>query len=160
MTRHTTEKDRFRIRVLYFDARQNRKEIMRTTGFSLPQIRTAIESGAVKKRSGRPSRKNAKVTATPESRSETAEPEGAQGSAEPEAVQSETAQSEAAQSEAAQSEVAQSEAARSQSAEPVTTETEAAEPEASPESAPQSAPETTEADPAEQLVQVVAKALQ
>ena len=54
MTRQTTEKDRYRIRVLFFEGKHPKAEIHRLTGFSMHQIRKAIDSEKIKPRSGRP----------------------------------------------------------------------------------------------------------
>lgn len=55
-TKHLTERERFRVRTLYFDAFMSKKRIEEVTGYSIGQIRHAIsaKSSAVAPRSGRP----------------------------------------------------------------------------------------------------------
>ncbi|KAI1139236.1 hypothetical protein F5Y05DRAFT_342311 [Hypoxylon sp. FL0543] len=55
-TKHLTERERFRIRTLYYDASMSKKRIAEITGHSLGQIRHAVsaKSSAVAPRSGRP----------------------------------------------------------------------------------------------------------
>ncbi|KAI0845028.1 hypothetical protein F5Y00DRAFT_183750 [Daldinia vernicosa] len=55
-TKHLTERERFRVRTLYYDASMSKKRIEEVTGYSLSQIRTAIraKSSAIPPRSGRP----------------------------------------------------------------------------------------------------------
>ncbi|KAI2627677.1 hypothetical protein GGR54DRAFT_636805 [Hypoxylon sp. NC1633] len=55
-TKHLTERERFRVRTLYYDACMSKKRIEEVTGYSSSQVRTAIraQSAAVPPRSGRP----------------------------------------------------------------------------------------------------------
>ncbi|KAI5863905.1 hypothetical protein GGS23DRAFT_596394 [Durotheca rogersii] len=55
-TKHLTERERFRVRTLYYDACMSKTRIMNITGYSLSQIRTAVraKTSAVAPRSGRP----------------------------------------------------------------------------------------------------------
>ncbi|KAL7619577.1 hypothetical protein AAE478_010118 [Parahypoxylon ruwenzoriense] len=55
-TKHLTERERFRVRTLYYDACMSKKRIQEITGYSNSQIRTAIraKSAAVPPRTGRP----------------------------------------------------------------------------------------------------------
>lgn len=57
-TKHLTEQERFRVRVLYYDACMTKKRIEEITGYSEGQIRTAIaaKSAQVGVRAGRPKR--------------------------------------------------------------------------------------------------------
>ncbi|XDG05052.1 hypothetical protein ABKA04_004667 [Annulohypoxylon sp. FPYF3050] len=56
--KHLTELERYRIRVLYFDAKFTYPRIKQVTGYSVSQIRTAVhaQTAAVAPRSGRPKR--------------------------------------------------------------------------------------------------------
>ncbi|KAI1088593.1 hypothetical protein F5B19DRAFT_420841 [Rostrohypoxylon terebratum] len=56
--KHLTEMERYRIRVLYFDAKFTYPRIKAITGYSISQIRTAVraQTAAVAPRSGRPKR--------------------------------------------------------------------------------------------------------
>ncbi|KAI1475954.1 hypothetical protein F4774DRAFT_268211 [Daldinia eschscholtzii] len=55
-TKHLTERERFRVRTLYYDASMSKKRIEEVTGYSISQIRTAIraKSSEIPPRSGRP----------------------------------------------------------------------------------------------------------
>ncbi|KAI1468365.1 uncharacterized protein F4812DRAFT_458801 [Daldinia caldariorum] len=59
-TKHLTERERFRVRTLYYDASMSKKRIEEVTGYSISQIRTAIraKSSAIPPRSGRPKKGN------------------------------------------------------------------------------------------------------
>ncbi|KAI1442859.1 hypothetical protein F5Y02DRAFT_420628 [Annulohypoxylon stygium] len=56
--KHLTELERYRIRVLYFDAKFTYPRIKQVTGYSISQIRTAVhaQTAAVAPRPGRPKR--------------------------------------------------------------------------------------------------------
>ncbi|KAH9906069.1 hypothetical protein F4778DRAFT_693052 [Xylariomycetidae sp. FL2044] len=55
-TKHLTEMERFRVRILYYDACMTKKRICEITGYSESQVRTAVRapSAAIGKRAGRP----------------------------------------------------------------------------------------------------------
>ncbi|KAI1645144.1 hypothetical protein F4815DRAFT_164735 [Daldinia loculata] len=65
-TKHLTERERFRVRTLYYDASMSKKRIEEVTGYSLSQIRTAIraKSSAIPPRSGRPKKAGKDNSAT------------------------------------------------------------------------------------------------
>ncbi|KAJ2988469.1 hypothetical protein NUW58_g3961 [Xylaria curta] len=44
-TKHLTELERFRVRTLYYDAKLSRGRIRQITGYSVSQIKTAIQEG-------------------------------------------------------------------------------------------------------------------
>ncbi|KAI0122703.1 hypothetical protein F4814DRAFT_409669 [Daldinia grandis] len=65
-TKHLTERERFRVRTLYYDASMSKKRIEEVTGYSISQIRTAIraKSSAIPPRSGRPKKAGKDHSAT------------------------------------------------------------------------------------------------
>ncbi|OTB01978.1 hypothetical protein M426DRAFT_323063 [Hypoxylon sp. CI-4A] len=64
-TKHLTERERFRVRTLYYDAQMNKKRIEEVTGYSRSQIRTAIRAkdAAIPPRSGRPKKGTSRTQA-------------------------------------------------------------------------------------------------
>jgi hypothetical protein len=65
-TKQLTHEERFRIRVLYFDAKFSYKRIQEITGATEAQVRTAVraESATPKPRSGRPPKKRGEDAGT------------------------------------------------------------------------------------------------
>jgi len=53
-TKQLTEKQRIRIRVLFFDGKYSKAQIQQMTGFSFDQIKRAVDAQVPKPRSSRP----------------------------------------------------------------------------------------------------------
>ncbi|OTA88398.1 hypothetical protein M434DRAFT_399050 [Hypoxylon sp. CO27-5] len=78
-TKHLTERERFRVRTLYFDAFMSKKRIEEVTGYSIGQIRHAIsaKSSAVAPRSGRPKKaRNGQAPANQPAEDDGSSPQG------------------------------------------------------------------------------------